>query len=151
SNKAAKIAAHATTMATSARAPTRKRRRTIVPLSETAKCFSATSVRHTNTATPMVTPATRLHSSESDIANTNTMRAIKLIKHAERKVPDTRSRIKAVTTRDRPSQGVRSWVVEFKKTRRGESRIAFDSLFKDALLPSDQLKKNISQTCEEEA
>ena len=62
------------------------------------------------------------------------MRAIKLIKHAERKVPDTRSRIKAATRRDRSSQGVRSWVVEFKKTRRGESLIAFDSLFKDTPL-----------------
>ena len=30
------------------------------------------------------------------------------------------------------------WIVEFKKTRRGESLIAFDSLFKDALLPSSQ-------------
>jgi len=69
------------------------------------------------------------------------MRAIKLIKHAERKVPDTRSRIKAATRRETPSQGVRSWVVEFKKTRRGESLIAFDSLFKDALLPSEQIKK----------
>jgi len=65
------------------------------------------------------------------------MRAIKLIKHAERKVPHTRSRIKAATGQDRSSQGVRSWVVEFKKTRRGESLIAFDSLFKDALSPSD--------------
>ena len=79
------------------------------------------------------------------------MRAIKLIKYAERKVPHTRSRIKAATRRDRSSQEVRSWVVEFKKTRRGESLIAFDSLFKDALLPSEQIKKNISQTCEEEA
>ena len=65
------------------------------------------------------------------------MRAIKLIKHAERKVPDSPSRIKAATRRDRSSQGVRSWVVEFKKTRQGESLIAFDSLFKDALLPAD--------------
>jgi len=68
------------------------------------------------------------------------MRAIKLIKHAERKVRDTRSTIKAATKRDRSSQGVRSWVVDFKKTRRGESLIAFDSLFKDALLPSEQIK-----------
>ena len=75
---------------------------------------------------------------ESDIANTNTMRAIKLIKNAERKVPETRSKIEAATGRNRSSQGVRSWVVEFKKTRRGESLIAFDSLFKDALLPSGQ-------------
>ena len=65
------------------------------------------------------------------------MRAIKLIKNAERKVPETRSKIKAATRRDRSSQGVRSWVVEFKKTRRGESLIAFDSLFKDAVLPSE--------------
>jgi len=63
------------------------------------------------------------------------MRAIKLIKHAERKVPDTPSRIKAATGQDRSSQGIRSWVVEFKKTRRGESLIAFDSLFKHTLLP----------------
>ena len=63
------------------------------------------------------------------------MQAIKLIKNAERKVPETRSKIKAATGRDRLSQGVRSWVVEFKKNRRGESLIAFDSLFKDALLP----------------
>src|ERR1700752_174174 len=127
-------------MATRAGVPTRKQRRTIVPVSATAKCFSATSVRHTNTATPTVTPATSFHHGESDIANTNTMRAIKLIKHAECKVPGTRSRIKAATRRDRSSQGVRSWVVEFKKTRRGESLIDFDSLFKDALLPSEQIK-----------
>ena len=68
------------------------------------------------------------------------MRAIKLIKNADRKVPDTRSRIRVATRRDRPSQGVRSWVVEFKKTRRGESLIAFESLFKDAHLPSEQIK-----------
>jgi hypothetical protein len=62
---------------------------------------------------------------------------IKLIKNTERKVPETRS-IKAATRRDRSSQGVRSWVVEFKKTRRGESLLAFDSLFRDATLPSGQ-------------
>ncbi len=61
------------------------------------------------------------------------MQAIKLIKNAERKVPETRSRIKAATARDRSSKEVQSWVVEFKKTRQDESRIAFDSLFKDAL------------------
>jgi len=66
------------------------------------------------------------------------MRAIKVIKNAERKVPETRSRIGAAAKPDRSSQWVRSWVVEFKKTRRGESLIAFDSLFKDALLPSGQ-------------
>jgi hypothetical protein len=66
------------------------------------------------------------------------MRAIKLIKHAERKVPETRSRIKAATRRNRSSQGVRSWVVEFKKTRQDESLMAFDNLFKDALLPTGQ-------------
>src|SRR6185369_14555960 len=126
-------------MATRAGVPTRKQRRTIVPVSATAKCFSVTSVRLTSTATPTVTPATRIHRGWSDIANRNTMRAIKLIKHAERKVPDTPSRIKAATRRDRSSQGIRSWVVEFKKTRRGESLIAFDSLFKDALLPSDKV------------
>src|SRR5690242_11896335 len=124
-------------MATKAIVPTRKPRRTIVPVSATAKCTSVISVKLTSTATPTVTPATNLHHGESDIATTNTMRAIKLIKHAERKVSDTRSRIKAATRRDRSSQGVRSWVVEFKKSRRGESLIAFDSLFKDALLPSD--------------
>ena len=64
------------------------------------------------------------------------MRAIKLIKNAERKVPETRSKIKAATRRDRSAQGVQSWVVEFKKTSRGESLIAFDRLFKAALLPS---------------
>jgi hypothetical protein len=66
------------------------------------------------------------------------MRAIKLIKYAERKVPETRSKIKAATGRDGSSRGVRSWVVEFKKTRRGESLIAFDSLFNDALSPAGQ-------------
>ena len=66
------------------------------------------------------------------------MQPIKLIKHAERKVPETRSRIKAAARPDKSSQGIRSWVVEFKKTRRGESLIAFDSLFKDTLLPSGQ-------------
>src|SRR6185437_6674613 len=64
----AKIAGNATTMAIRARVPTRKRRRTIVPVWATAKCFSAISVRHTNTATPTVTPATSLHHGESDIA-----------------------------------------------------------------------------------
>ena len=78
------------------------------------------------------------------------MRAIKLIKHAERQVPDTRSRIKAATTRDRSSQGVRSWVVEFKKTRRGESLIAFDNLFKDAISPSGQIDNPEFTECEEE-
>lgn len=97
---------------------------------ETARCSAATSVRRTSAATPTVTPATSLHHGESDIANTNTMRAIKLIKNAERKVSETRSRIKAAASRDRSSQGVRSWVVEFKKTRRGESLIAFDSFSK---------------------
>lgn len=138
SNRAAKIAGRATTMTTNAIVPTRKQRRTIVPGSATAKCTSVISVRLMSTATPTVTQATSLHPGESDIANTNTMRAIKLIKHADRKVPDTRSRIKAATTRNRSPQGVRSWVVEFKKTRRGESLIAFDSLFKDALSPSGQ-------------
>ena len=68
-----------------------------------------------------------------DTANTNTMQAIKLIKYAERKVPETRSRIRAAARQDRSPRGVHSWVVEFKKNRRGESLIAFDSLFKDAL------------------
>ena len=62
------------------------------------------------------------------------MRAIKLIKNAERKVRETRSKIKAATGRDSSSQGVRAWVVEFKNTRRGEPLIAFDNLFKDALV-----------------
>ena len=66
------------------------------------------------------------------------MRAIKLIKHAERKVPETRSRIKATTRRDSSPKGVQSWVVEFKKTRQDESLMAFDNLFKDALLPTGQ-------------
>ena len=65
-----------------------------------------------------------------------TMRAIKLIKRVERKVPETRSRIRAAARPDRSPQGVHSWVVEFKKSRRGESLIAFDSLFKDELLQS---------------
>jgi hypothetical protein len=30
-------------------------------------------------------------------------------------------------------EGVRSWVVEFEKTRRTETLMSFDSLFKDAL------------------
>ena len=51
---------------------------------------------------------------------------------------DLFDRVWAAARPDRSSQGVRSWVVEFKKTRRGESLIAFDSLFKDALLPSGQ-------------
>jgi len=54
--------------------------------------------------------------------------------------------IKAATRRNRSSQGIRSWVVEFKKTRRGESLIAFDSLFKDTLLPSGQIETPISQS-----
>ena len=87
---------------------------------------------------PTVTQATSLHPGESDIESTNTMRAIKLIKNAERKIPETRSKIRAAARPDRSSQGVRSWIVEFKKTRRVESLIAFDSLFKDALSPSGQ-------------
>jgi hypothetical protein len=122
-------------LATKAIVPTRKPRRTMVPVSATAKCTSVTSVRLTSTATPMVTRAISLHPGEFEITDTNTMRAIKLIKNAERKVPQTRSQIKAAARRDRSSQGVRSWVVEFKKTRQGETLIAFDSLFKDALLP----------------
>jgi hypothetical protein len=86
-------------------------------------------------ATPTVMPAISLHHNESDIANTNTMRAIKLIKNADRKVPETRSMIRAAGRPDRSSHGVRSWIVEFKKTRRGDALIAFDNLFKDALLP----------------
>lgn len=35
--------------------------------------------------------------------------------------------------RNRSAQGVRSWVVEFKRTRRTEPLISFDNLFKDAL------------------
>lgn len=66
------------------------------------------------------------------------MRAIKLIKNAERKIPETRSRIKFGDRRNRLPEGVRSWVIEFKRTRRGESLIAFDSLFKDALSQSGQ-------------
>jgi hypothetical protein len=141
SNRAAKIAEGTRAMGTSAIVPTRKQRRTIVRASATAKCSDATSERHTSTAMATVTQATSLHPGETEIPNKNTMRAIKLIKHADRKVSDTRSRIKATTRRDRSSQGVRSWVLEFKKTRRSESLIAFDSLFKDALVPSGHIKK----------
>ncbi len=35
--------------------------------------------------------------------------------------------------RNKAPQGVRSWVVEFKRSRRPESLMSFDSLFKDAL------------------
>ena len=35
-------------------------------------------------------------------------------------------------------QGVRSWVVEFKRNRRTESLVSFDSLFKEALSPRGQ-------------
>ena len=60
------------------------------------------------------------------------MQLIKLIKNAERKVPTTRSRIKPAM-RNKAPQEVRSWVVEFKRTRRTESLMSFDSLFKDTL------------------
>jgi hypothetical protein len=66
------------------------------------------------------------------------MRAIKLIKNAERKIPETRSRIKSVAKQNILPKGVRAWVIEFKRTRRGESLIAFDSLFKDPLSQSGQ-------------
>jgi len=66
------------------------------------------------------------------------MRPIKLVKSAERKVQETRSRIKSAARQTRPPQGVRSWVIEFRKTSRGESLVAFDNLFKDALLQSEQ-------------
>ena len=65
------------------------------------------------------------------------MRAIKLIKNAERKNPETRSRIKSVARQNSLPKGVQTWVIEFKRTRRGKSLIAFDSLFKDPL-PSGQ-------------
>jgi hypothetical protein len=66
------------------------------------------------------------------------MRAIKLIKNAERKIPETRSMIKSAARQNRLPKGVRSWVIEFKTNRRGESRIAFDNLFKDVLSQSGQ-------------
>src|SRR6185436_7184569 len=47
----------------------RSEKRTIVPVSETATCFGATSGRHTNTATPTVTPSTSLNHGESDITD----------------------------------------------------------------------------------
>jgi len=34
--------------------------------------------------------------------------------------------------RNKAQQGVRSWVVEFKRTRRTEALMSFHSLFKDA-------------------
>jgi hypothetical protein len=69
------------------------------------------------------------------------MRAIKLIKNAERKTPETRSRIKSVAMQNSLHKGIRAWVIEFKRTSRGESLIAFDSLFKDAVLQSGQIEK----------
>jgi hypothetical protein len=61
------------------------------------------------------------------------MRAIKVIKNAERKILETRSRIKSVARQNSLPKGVRGWVIEFKRTSRDESLIAFDSLFKDPL------------------
>jgi hypothetical protein len=58
------------------------------------------------------------------------MQAIKLIKNAERNVP--KARVKPAL-RNRPLQGVQSWVVEFKRGRLAESLISFESLFKDAV------------------
>ena len=40
--------------------------------------------------------------------------------------------------RNRSPKGVRSWVVEFKRTRRTESLMSFESLFKDTLTPGLQ-------------
>jgi len=66
------------------------------------------------------------------------MRTIKLIKNAERKIPETRSMIKSAARQHRLPKVVQSWVSEFKRNRRGESRIAFDNLFKDASSQSGQ-------------
>jgi hypothetical protein len=60
------------------------------------------------------------------------MQPIKLIKNAERKVPKTQSMIKSAL-QNRSPQGVQSWVIEFKRTRRAEALISFESLFKNAL------------------
>ena len=79
----------------------------------------------------MATPATSLRCREQDSA-TKPMQPIKLIKNAQRNVRTTRSRIKPAV-RNKAPQGVRSWVVEFKRSRRPESLMSFDSLFKDAL------------------
>ncbi len=49
------------------------------------------------------------------------MRTIKLIKNAERKVPETRPRIESAGRQSRLPKGVQSWVTEFKRTSRGES------------------------------
>ena len=66
------------------------------------------------------------------------MRAIKIIKNSERKASKTQRGVKSLVRSGRSPQKVESWVVEFKKNRRGESLVAFDSLFKENVSQSGQ-------------
>lgn len=63
----------------------------------------------------------------------NSKPPVRLVKNAERKVPQIQVEMESGAGSNRWSAAVRSWVVEFQQHRRGESLPAFDSLFKDAL------------------
>lgn len=65
-----------------------------------------------------------------------TKRPVKLIKRVER-VPPGAAMVELPPGPNRWSTAVRSWVVEFQGRDRTESRPAFDSLFKDALLQAE--------------
>lgn len=64
------------------------------------------------------------------------MNKVKLIKRHER-VPRRPAQFKLAAGPNRWSTAVRSWVVEFQERDRNEHLPAFDSLFTDALQPSD--------------
>jgi hypothetical protein len=66
-----------------------------------------------------------------------TKRPVKLIKRRER-VPRGAAKVELPPGPNKYSTAVRSWVVEFQGRDRVESRPAFDSLFKDALLQPEE-------------
>jgi hypothetical protein len=64
----------------------------------------------------------------------NTKPSVRLVKKEEPKDPEIQAKVESAAGPNRWSTAVRSWVGEFQQNRRGESRPAFDSLFKDARL-----------------
>jgi hypothetical protein len=63
----------------------------------------------------------------------NTTPLVRVIKNAERLDPKIHGGMEFSASPNRWSTAVTSWVVEFQKRDRNESRPAFDSLLKDAL------------------
>lgn len=62
----------------------------------------------------------------------NTRAAIRVIRDKDRRVPGIQAKIE-VSSPNRWSAAVTSWVVEFHRRKRSESPPAFDSLFNDTL------------------